>query len=101
MSSRISYDMVEHEAIIQGRKGHEIRLKLRYTGMLEVRHNGKLVLTDGPRDYSVALAKVKSIGMTAEPSGPPDDSVTDKTVQGGVSKKARAKKRATAKRGAA
>jgi len=95
---RVSYNMVEREAVLQARKGHHIRLKLRYTGMLEVIHDGKIVLTDGPKDYSVALAKVRSIGMSAEPTLPPSDAVTDKDVSGAAigktAKKRRAKGRA-------
>ena len=35
MSKRTSYDNVEWEAILQRRKGHDIRLKLKYTGTIQ------------------------------------------------------------------
>lgn len=100
---RTTYDSVEAEAVRYRRKGHDIKLYFRYTGMLQVFHDGDMVLEDGPRDYSVALAKVKAIGMQTEPALPPNDSIIDKNVRRGKqtrTKKAVAKKVAKQKQAA-
>lgn len=93
--SRTTYDTVEDRAVKVRRKGHDIKLYFRYTGMVQVFHNGEMVLEDGPRDYSVALAKVKAIGMTSEPKLEPNDSIIDKQVRRG--KQTRTKKAVAAK----
>lgn len=87
---RTTYDDVEESTVKVCRAGHDIKLYFQYTGMLQVFHNGDMVLEDGPRDYSVALAKVKAIGMQSEPKLEPNDSITDKAVRRG--KKTRTKK---------
>jgi hypothetical protein len=100
MIKRTTYDDVEDEAIRQRRKGHDIKLYFRYTGMLHVFHNGEKVLEDGPRDYSVAFAKLQSIGAHETPELEPNDNVTDKSVRRGKqtrTKKAVAKKVAAEK----
>jgi hypothetical protein len=88
--SRTTYDAVEARTVKVCRDGHDIKLYFRHTGMLQVFHNGEMVLEDGPRDYSVALAKIKAIGMQSEPKLEPNDSVTDRSVRRG--KKTRTKK---------
>jgi len=95
MIKRTTYDNVEDAAVRVRRIGHDIKLYFRHTGMLQVFHDGEMVLEDGPRDYSVALAKVKAIGMQAEPALEPNDNVLDKHVRRGKqtrTKKAVAKK---------
>lgn len=64
---RTTYDAVEAKAMRIRENGHDIKLKLCYTGMLKVYYNGKKVLEDGPRDYSVALQKVMSLGFYEKP----------------------------------
>jgi hypothetical protein len=93
--SRTTYDDVEENTVRVCRKGHDVKLYFRHTGMLQVFHNGNMVLEDGPRDYSVALAKVKAIGMQSKPKLEPNDNVTDRSVRRGKqtrTKKAVAKK---------
>jgi hypothetical protein len=63
--------------------------------MLQIFHDGEMVLEDGPRDYSVALAKVRAIGMTSKPALAPNDSVTDRSVRRG--KQTRTKKAVAAR----
>ena len=101
--SRTTYDAVEARSVRVCRDGHDIKLYFRHTGMLQVFHNGEMVLEDGPRDYSVALAKVKAIGMQSKPALEPNDGVTDRSVRRGKqtrTKKAIAKKVAKEKEAA-
>lgn len=81
--SRVTYDQVEAETVRQVRAGHDITLYFRFTGALHVYHDGELVLVDEGRSYDVALAKVKSIGMNADPANEPNDTVVDKDVRRG------------------
>lgn len=103
MTNRVTYDRVEAKAVKIARLGHDIKLYLRYDGMLQVFYHGELVLSDGPRDYSVALAKVQSY-LDVAPQLPANDNVTERNVRRGkktrtpaaVKKKASAKKKGSA-----
>ena len=99
MTKRVTYDRVESQAVKQCRKGHDIKLYFRHTGMLLVYHDNVLVLEDGPRDYSVALAKVKAIGMGEKPTFEPNDNITEIQVRRGkkTRTKAAVKKKGKAK----